>query len=585
MSGSQRVASGILASRVTGLLREIVIAAALGAGPVADAFRGGMKIPNLLQNLLGEGSISAAFVPVYAGLIEEDRRSEARDLARQTFGILSAVVTAVVGLIVLGARPLVWLTTLGRWSGDRYELTIELTRLTALGAGLLVLSAWCLGILNANRRYLLAYSAPVLWSLAQIIALGVAVAFDIGTTSIARWGAVAMVIGSLAQFLVQLPTVRSVDGLHRPSLTVGPDLAIVLKRFLPAVGGRGVVQISSYVDLALASLLAVGALATVTLVMPLYLLSIAVFGFSVAVSELTEMSRTRAGAAAVAARVRSAQRRVLLPAGLVTAGAVGGGAIVIGFLYESINQLVSRGDATTAFTSANTTVAAATLAAFGLGLPATMVARVSQNALYALGDVRGPARIAVARLAVAAAVGFVCMIQLDHLAVGSLDRVALAEEHATATPAELLVVAETALGGTIGDGPGSSLSVDSFPHWPPWEPLPHRESFFSDPDDGAARTGTPFVHFGAVGLGIGSAVASWTEWFLLRRRLGEQLGHPIHTGLGPWVAIAGFAAFIAARLISALGVPSLVQVIALGLAVPGVYIGSLWFMGLRPQQG
>lgn len=565
-----------MASRGVGLVREMVIAGALGRGAIADSFRVAMRVPNLLQNLLGEGSISAAFVPVYARLIEDGRDDDAHRLARQTLGVLSAVVTLLVAVIFIGARPMVWITTLGRITGDRFELAVELTRFTALGIGFLVLSAFCLGILNAHRRYLLSYAAPVLWSLAQIIGFGAALIFGQSAGDIARWGAVAMVIGSIGQLVVQLPTVRSVGGLGRPSLTIGPELREVLGRFVPAVGGRGVVQLSSYVDLALASFLAAGAIATIGYAMPLYLLSIAVFGFSVAVSELTEMSRSTAGLDAVAARVRAAQRRVLLPAGLVTAGAIGAGGIVIGSLYEFVNDLARRlfdtGGATS-FSSADTTAVALTLAAFALGLPAAMVARVSQNALYAMGDVKGPARIALVRLAVGASLGFLLMLQFDHLIVGEVESLVVASDGTTAADA---------LGVEIGDSAVGLTAVDGFPHASFWQPLPYRE--FLATDDAGQTRGTSFVHLGAVGLGLGSAVASWTEWFLLRRRLRRQLGESVSTGIGVWVAIAGFAAFVAARAVVAIGLPPIVDLIIVGAVVLGTYVGSLHFIGLIGDQ-
>lgn len=571
-SGSRKVAAGILASRGVGLVREMVVAAALGRGIFADAFRVAMRVPNLLQNLLGEGSISAAFVPVYARLIEDGRDDDAHRLARQTLGVLSAVVTMLVTLIFIGARPMVWFTTLGRIKGERFELAVELTRFTALGVGFLVLSAFCLGILNAHRRYLLSYAAPVLWSLAQIIGFAAALIFGQSAGDIARWGAVAMVVGSLGQLAVQLPTVKAVGGLGRPSLTIGPELREVLTRFVPAVGGRGVVQLSSYVDLALASFLAAGAIATIGYAMPLYLLSIAVFGFSVAVSELTEMSRSTAGLDAVAARVRAAQRRVLLPAGLVTAGAIGAGGIVVGSLYEFVNDLARRLfdiGAGTSFGSDDTTAVALTLAAFALGLPATMVARVSQNALYALGDVKGPARIALVRLVVGASIGFVLMLQFDRLVVGEVQDVIVTGETTTAD----------GLGVSIGESSLGLTAIDGFPHTAFWEPLPNREAFGPDPETGEL-TGTSFVHLGAVGLGLGSAVASWTEWFLLRRRLRRQLRESVSTGIGIWVAIAGFATFVMARAVVSIGLPPIIDLIVVSAVVLATYVGSLQFIGL-----
>ena len=575
-SGSRKVATGILASRGVGLVREMVVAAALGRGAFADAFRVAMRVPNLLQNLLGEGSISAAFVPVYARLIEEGRNDDAHRLARQTLGVLSAVVSLLVALIFFGARLMVWLTTLGRISGERFELAVSLTRFTALGVGFLVLSAFCLGILNAHRRYLLSYAAPVLWSLAQIIGFAAALIFGQSAGDIARWGAISMVVGSLGQLVVQLPTVRTVGGLGRPSVSIGPELREVLGRFVPAVGGRGVVQLSSYVDLALASFLAAGAIATIGYAMPLYLLSIAVFGFSVAVSELTEMSRSTAGLDAVAARVRAAQRRVLLPAGVVTAGAIGAGGIVVGSLYEFINDLARRlfdVGAGTSFGSDDTTAVALTLAAFALGLPAAMVARVSQNALYALGDVKGPARIAVVRLVVGATIGFVLMLQFDRLIVGDLG---------SDTNVDTVVAAD-GLGVDIGGSGLGLTAVDGFPHASFWEPLPNREAVTID-EARSGASGTSFAHLGAVGLGLGSAVASWTEWFLLRRRLRDKLGESVSTGIGMWVAIAGFAAFVAARAVASLDLPPIIDLVVVSGVVLGTYVGSLRFIGLIGDQ-
>ncbi len=534
---------------------------ALGISPAADAFRTAMRVPNLLQNLLGEGSISAAFVPVYARLVEDEDDDAARKLASQALGSLTAVVVVAVGLIVLAARPLVWLTTFGGIEGERFELAVELTRITAIGLGFLVISAWCLGILNAHRRYRLSYSAPVLWSVAQIVALGGAVLLtDSSQRDTVRLAAFAVVVGSILQLAVQVPAVRTLAGL-RPSLRRDEPMREVLSKFGPAVGGRGVVQIGSYIDLALAGLLAYGALATIGVVMPLYLIPIAVFGFSVAVAELTEMSRSNGGNQAIAGRVRMAERKVLLPAGLISAGALGGVTIVIESFYQQTNEWLGRGD----FTAENTQVAAATLAAFALGLPATMTARVKQNALYALGDVKGPARIAAVRLVVAVVVGFIAMLQLDHLAAGEL------------SSAESAVL-EPAIGLAISDGPLGTTRVGDFPNWPIWEVLPHREQLTDE-----NTNGTSLAHFGPVGLGLGSAVASWVEWQLLRRRLRERLLHPISSGLGPWVAIAGFATFIAARLVVRIDLPPMVNLFALGVTALAVYIGSLWFIGVRPR--
>src|SRR6478736_2412693 len=129
------VAAGILLSRISGLVRERVFAHYLGASDAAGAFKAALRIPNLLQNLFGEGVLSASFIPVYARLRAEKRDQEASQLAEAIFALLA-------------------LTT-----------TILFT-----GVGLLVFSAWCLGVLNSHRKFFLSYTAPVIWNVAIIVA-------------------------------------------------------------------------------------------------------------------------------------------------------------------------------------------------------------------------------------------------------------------------------------------------------------------------------------------------------------------------------------------------------------------------------
>ncbi|RMH68222.1 MAG: murein biosynthesis integral membrane protein MurJ, partial [Actinomyces sp.] len=169
-SGSSAVGAGIVLSRLSGLVRESVIAHVLGVGVATDAFRNAVRIPNVLQNLLGEGSLSASFIPVYAGLLERDDPREARRLAGAVFGGLMALTGILVVVGVGAAGALARIIAPGAPPATR-ELTIELLRVTTVGVGFLVLSAWCLGILNSHRRFFVSYVAPVVWNAAQIVAL------------------------------------------------------------------------------------------------------------------------------------------------------------------------------------------------------------------------------------------------------------------------------------------------------------------------------------------------------------------------------------------------------------------------------
>src|SRR5688572_24075499 len=201
--GAVAVATGIFLSRIAGLVRERVIAHYLGLSPAAAAFRAAMRIPNLLQNLLGEGVLSASFIPVYARLIAEGRTEAASKVAR-VIGSLLALVASVIALLgVVAAGPLVDLLAPGFQESTR-DLTVTLVRIMFPGTALLVMSAWCLGVLNSHRRFFLSYVSPVLWNVAIIVAA--ILAGTRGDDTIAYWVACGAVVGSAAQFLIQVPT-------------------------------------------------------------------------------------------------------------------------------------------------------------------------------------------------------------------------------------------------------------------------------------------------------------------------------------------------------------------------------------------
>ena len=532
--GSNLVAAGIFLSRIAGLIRTITLGVVLGGGAVTDAFNFAMRLPNLLQNLLGEGSLSASFIPVYARLVEEDRKRDADDLAGAVVALLALATAVIVVLGVLLARPMVWLFT--SWESDpaRYELTITLTRITTIGIGFLVISAWCLGILNSHRSFFLSYVAPVIWNVTQITVLVAfaLLAWDVNDIAVAvAW---AVVAGGLFQLLVQLPKVRRLAPTVRLNLAKTEARSDVLRRFTPALGARGVVQVSSYADLALAAFLVSGALSWYSFSLPLYLLPISVFGFSVAASELAEMSRKSEDLGVVTERLRPALQRVLIPAGFVTAAYFAAAGTFVDAVYGWLSRLFDRG----LNDPAQITTIALVLTAFSVGLPATMTARVTQNTLYSLGDVRGPARIAIVRLVVSVAAGLVLIFQLDWL--------------------------------TFSDG--ELAAFDSFPHWPPWERVPT-----------ARRNSDAIPHLGVVGLALAASVAAWVEWALLRRLLSKRLGGSVGSGIARHVLVGGVAAALVMFGLASLGIPSPIDAAVVGIAGLGVYAGTLLVQGVRPR--
>ncbi|MGH7987832.1 MAG: murein biosynthesis integral membrane protein MurJ, partial [Candidatus Binataceae bacterium] len=298
------VAAGILLSRIAGLVRESIFAHYLGNSAAADAFKAGFRIPNILQNLLGEGALSASFIPVYARLLSEGE-GETADLLAWAVGGMLAVAVAVLVVIGVFAAPYLIDAIAPGFHGDKRALTVTLVQILFPGAGLLVLSAWCLGVLNSHHRFFAAYAAPVAWNIAIIATLVIygphrteeQLAIDVA------WGAV---VGAGLQVLVQLPqTLRLLRRLRVNFTRTRTALKTVINNLLPVVAGRGVGQFSGYVDNLLASLLPTGAVAALNYAQILYLLPISLFGMSVASAELPAMSRaTRGGSDGMAEALR-----------------------------------------------------------------------------------------------------------------------------------------------------------------------------------------------------------------------------------------------------------------------------------------
>ena len=241
------VAAGIFFSKVVGLVRERLFAHYFGNLDAADALKAALKIPNLLQNLFGEGAMSSSFIPVYASLLASGDREEANRVARVIGSILVLAMSILVLVGILATPFLIDIIAPG-FEGIKREFTIRIVRILFPGIGILVLSAWCLGILNSHRHFFLPYAASAFWNAAMIGAL---VGFGSCTqlyrlAVIVAWGSV---IGSFLQFAVQLPTVFRLAGrFHFQFDIVCSNVRAVIHNFIPGMASRGVNQVSSYVD-------------------------------------------------------------------------------------------------------------------------------------------------------------------------------------------------------------------------------------------------------------------------------------------------------------------------------------------------
>jgi len=408
--GALAVGTGIFLSRIAGLVRERVLAHTLGLSLAADAFRAALRIPNLLQNLLGEGVLSASFIPVYARLCAEGRTEDASRVARAVGTLLAVVASTIALLGVLAARPLVEILAPG-FQGDTRELTTHLVQILFPGVALLVMSAWCLGVLNSHRRFFLSYVSPVLWNAALIgaaLAAGQRFTDHDHDHDIAVWIAWGAVAGSAAQLLVQLPTVVRLLRSLRPSLAVrDPGVQSTLRAFVPVLVGRGSVQLSGYIDQVLASYLGKGILAAISSAQILYLLPVSLFGMAVSAAELPEMSSATGDEARRAEhlqnRLRSSLRRVVF---LVVPSAVA--FVAIG---RSIVALLFQ---TGRFHADDTEMVWIILAGSALGLSAGTQGRLLGSAFYALGDPKSPLRAALVRVSITGVLGWAFALPLRH---------------------------------------------------------------------------------------------------------------------------------------------------------------------------
>jgi putative peptidoglycan lipid II flippase len=398
------VGAGILISRVVGLIRQRIFAHYFGSSGEGDAFSAAFRIPNFLQNVFGEGALSASFIPVYAKLLAQEDEERAGRVANAVFGIL-ALVTALIVLIGVLATPYIVTAIAAGFEAERRELTIRLVRIFFPGAGLLVLSAWCLGVLNSHHRFFVSYTAPVAWNVAIIFCL---IFFgnrlDLSNLAVATaWGSVA---GSALQFGVQLPTVLRLIHHFRPALNLASEhVKQVLRNFFPVFISRGVVQISAFVDAFLASFLGTGAVVALNYAQSLYTLPVSLFGMSVSAAELPAMSKSLGATEVVAETLR---RR--LDAGLQR---------ISFFIVPSAVAFLALGDVIAAvlyqtgkFTRADSRYVWTILAGSAVGLLASTLGRLYSSTYYALQDTKTPLVYAIVRVVLTTILGYLFSLPL-----------------------------------------------------------------------------------------------------------------------------------------------------------------------------
>ena len=518
-SGPGVAAAGIGLSRFSGVARSVLVTNILGIGLIGDAFAAAQRVPNILQNLFGEGALSAAFVPEYSRLLESDPK-EAGKLAGGILSFLLCLVAGLTAVAFLATEPITRSIAWG-FTGERFDLTVQLVRIIILGTAVLVMSAWCLAILNSHGRFFLGYAAPVAWNICQIIVLIVLAISEVTGSTAAEALAWALVIGSLIQVLIQIPTVlRGNRNIRFNLLWKEPSTALVLRRFVPAVAGRGALQLSSFMDLALASLLSIGAASALAAAQAIYLLPVALIATSIVAVELPELSRSP-DTATIHERVNKRLLQMLWLVGPILALYFAAGAPIADFLFN-------LGGLRNSIDPADLTVIGFALGAYALGLPALLSSRLLQSVCFSTGDTTTPSRIALARVLLSAGLGLVLMFQFE----------------------QVVVINQT----LVGFGDWNFV----------WGPLP----------DAARNAQQLPPRLGPVGLALGSAIGAWFEFWWLRKHVLNKWSIERLTKSGLWKhTVPALIALGTALALRELRIEqALIQVSFLAVAVVAIHV-------------
>ena len=374
-----------LVSRVAGFARDVLTAAILGAGPVADAFFVALKLPNLFRRMFAEGAFAVSFVPMFSAELARSGRPSAKAFAEEALAVMVVVLVPLTALAVAGMHYLVPVIAPGFLDRpDTFAAAVEFARITFPYLMMMSLAALLGSMLNAVDRFAPFASAPILFNLSLIAAL-------LGLTPVLQTAGHALAWGVAAAGIIQLVWLAAhayragLDlRLARPRLT--PRIRKLFRLMAPGAVGAGVMQINLFVDTLLASLLSAGAISYLYYADRLYQLPLGVIGIAIGTAMLPLASRqVAAGAldAAMATQNRAIEFGLLL--------SLPAAAALIAMPVPILTVLFERG----AFGPAETAATAAALAAYAIGIPAYILVKVLSTAFFARHDTASPVRIAI----------------------------------------------------------------------------------------------------------------------------------------------------------------------------------------------
>lgn len=407
--GASVIAAGTTVSRILGYLRDMMVAHSFGAGLAADAFYAAYRIPNLLRRLLGEGSLSASFIPVLSQYVHTKSKEETQELINVVFTTLAVVLSILTVLGIVFARPLVHVIAFGFADNpEKLQLTVDLTRLMFPFLLFICLAALTQGILNTMGSFFMPAVSPASLSISEIVyILALAPLFSPGSQI--RGLAISVIVGGLGQFLAQNPGIKQAGWSLRWRWNLShPGLRRIGTLMIPSMIGLSVDQINAFVDTICASFLEQGSITALYYSNRVMQLPLAIFGLALSSAALPAMSKAVAENDMDTVK-NSLNYSIRLIIFILVPAATG--LMVLGM--PIITVLFARGE----FDLHAAAMTNSAMFFYSLGLPAYAITKVLAGAFYALQDTKTPVKSAVQSMIVNA----VLMIMLMRvMGVGGL---------------------------------------------------------------------------------------------------------------------------------------------------------------------
>lgn len=404
-----KTAFGTIGSRILGYIRDMLVANLFGVGMFADAFYAAFRIPNLFRRMFGEGSFSAAFIPVFSQYLHTKDTTETQKFLNTIFTMLLLVLIIVSTLGMFFAPILTKVVARGFYDNpEKMEITIELTRLMFPFILFICLAAFLLAILNTLHSFFIPALAPASLSACEIFYI-LAIVPLLSSGNQIKGLAISVILGGALHFFVQYPKLKNLGWSLKFKLDLKhPGIKKIVILMIPSLVGLSVDQINAFVDNICASFLGDGPVSALYYSNRLMQMPLAVFGLAFATASLPAMSKAYAKKDLVSLKnLISYSIRftvfTLLPAAV--------GLMVIGL--PIVKLLFEHGR----FNTLGSIMTNKALFFYSLGLPAYAVSKIFANAFYSFQDTKTPVKTAIFSMIVHV---ILCVILMKPMGIGGL---------------------------------------------------------------------------------------------------------------------------------------------------------------------